>query len=120
LTILLGGAIVHHRGPEELMSLAHLQSRSIPAFGRRFFASGEPIMRIGDGQIGGKAHGLAAALEILESAFGSDGASEIGVTVPRLTVITTDVFGEFIARNDLRDVALSDLPDERIAHADAT
>ena len=95
----------------------HMQSRPIPPFDRKFFASGEPIMRIGDGEIGGKAHGLSAALEILRTAFGHDEASEIEVTIPQLAVITTDVFEDFIERNDLRETALSDLPDERIAHA---
>jgi hypothetical protein len=74
-------------------------------------------MRIGTGEIGGKARGLAAALEILEGGFGPDPTREIEVSVPQLVVIATDVFEDFIERNDLREIALSDLPDERIAHA---
>jgi hypothetical protein len=99
------------------MSTARLPTREIPRFDRKFFESGERIMRIGAGAIGGKAHGLAVARELLETAFGGDDAADIEVTIPQLTVITTDVFETFLDRNDLREVALSDLPDARIAHA---
>ncbi|MHC4217344.1 MAG: PEP/pyruvate-binding domain-containing protein [Planctomycetota bacterium] len=99
------------------MSDAPLPTREIPRFDRRFFASGEPLMRIGNGEIGGKAHGLAVAREFLGAAFPEDDAADLEVTIPQLTVITTDVFETFLDRNDLREVALSDLPDERIAHA---
>jgi hypothetical protein len=99
------------------MSSVPLNARPIPRFDRRFFASGEPIMRIGDGEIGGKAHGLALAREILEGAFPIDVPSDFEVTVPQLTVITTDIFETFLDRNDLRETAYSDLPDDRIAHA---
>ena len=73
-------------------------------------------MRIGDGAIGGKAHGLAVAREILETTFDED-STGIDVNIPRLAVIGTDVFDAFIERNDLRDIALSDQADQRIAHA---
>ncbi|MHC4786145.1 MAG: PEP/pyruvate-binding domain-containing protein [Planctomycetota bacterium] len=99
------------------MSHARLQTRKIPPFDRNFFESGEPLMCIGTGEIGGKAHGLAVAREILDAAFGSDDAADFEVTIPQLTVITTDVFETFLDRNDLREIALSDLPDERMAHA---
>ncbi|MHC4825990.1 MAG: PEP/pyruvate-binding domain-containing protein, partial [Planctomycetota bacterium] len=99
------------------MSHARLQTRKIPPFDRNFFESGEPLMCIGTGEIGGKAHGLAVAREILDDAFGGDDAADFEVTIPQLTVITTDVFETFLDRNDLREIALSDLPDERMAHA---
>ena len=74
-------------------------------------------MRIGEGEIGGKARGLAAACELLKKAFPGDDAGDIDVRIPQLAVITTDVFEDFIERNDLREIALSDSPDNRIAHA---
>jgi hypothetical protein len=98
------------------MSVAGLPTRELPRFDREFFASGAPLMRIGDGAIGGKAHGLAVAREFLEGAFGG-GDADIEVTLPQVAVIATDVFEAFLDRNGLREVALSDLPDERIAHA---
>jgi hypothetical protein len=39
------------------------------------------------------------------------------VAVPTLTVLTTELFDRFMAHNRLYDVALSDEPDDRIAHA---
>ncbi|MHC4784487.1 MAG: PEP/pyruvate-binding domain-containing protein [Planctomycetota bacterium] len=99
------------------MSDARRQTRQIPRFDRKFFESGEPLMRIGEGSIGGKAHGLVVARRFLDTAFGSDDDADLEVTIPQLTVITTDVFETFLERNDLRKLALSDLPDERIAHA---
>ena len=39
------------------------------------------------------------------------------VGIPRLTVLATDVFHQFMTLNDLYEVALADLPDERIVHA---
>ncbi|MBL1216587.1 MAG: hypothetical protein D8M59_03745 [Planctomycetes bacterium] len=99
------------------MSLTEITPGSIPHFDRRFFVSGEPIMRIGDGEIGGKAHGLAAAQAIIDTSLAPAEDADITVSVPQLTVITTSVFRDFLNRNDLREVAMSDLPDERIAHA---
>jgi len=99
------------------MSVTRLPTREIPRFDRKFFASGEPLLRIGTGEIGGKAHGLAVARELLDAAFRGDDGADLEVTIPQLTVITTEVFETFLERNDLREIALSDLPDERIAHA---
>lgn len=99
------------------MSSMPRHSEQIPPFDRKFFASGTPIMRIGDGEIGGKAQGLATALAIVQETFGHEQAQDIDVRIPQLAVITTDVFDDFMERNDLWETALSDLPDERIAHA---
>jgi hypothetical protein len=99
------------------MSATRLPTREIPRFDRKFFESGEPLLRIGTGEIGGKAHGLAVARELLDAAFRGDDGADIEVTIPQLTVITTEVFETFLERNDLREIVLSDLPDERIAHA---
>jgi hypothetical protein len=99
------------------MSVAGLPAREIPRFDRKFFASGAPLMRIGDGAIGGKAHGLAVARDLVEAAFPAHGPGDVAVTVPQLAVITTDVFEAFLDQNDLRETALADLPDDRIAHA---
>jgi hypothetical protein len=99
------------------MTVAGLPERKIPRFDRKFFASGAPLMRIGDGAIGGKAHGLAVARDLVEAAFPAHGPGDVGVTVPQLAVITTDVFEAFLDQNNLRDTAMADLPDDRIAHA---
>ena len=86
-------------------------------FDREFFRSGRPFSRIGEGEIGGKAHGLVSVREILERECGRAPAAGITVDIPKFIAIATGVFEAFIERNRLRDVALSDLPDDRIAHA---
>ena len=86
-------------------------------FDREFFRSGRPFSRIGEGEIGGKAHGLVSVREILERECGRTPAAGITLDIPKFIVIATGVFEAFIERNRLRDVALSDLPDDRIAHA---
>jgi hypothetical protein len=90
--------------------------RVIPRFERQFFQSGEPFMRIGDGEIGGKAAGLVAALEILEKELADDRFAGLLIDIPVTTIVTTEVFDAFKERNGLHDLALSGAPDERIAH----
>ncbi len=99
------------------MNTQYSGSKDIPAFDRDFLESGEPITRIGNGEIGGKAHGLALANAILKSEISEEQSCDIDISIPQLTVITTDIFDVFMERNDLLEIALSDLPDERIAHS---
>ena len=93
------------------------RNRSVPRFERAFFASGEPFMRIGDGELGGKAQGLAVARDLVESGISASDCGGVTVAVPTTAVLTTDVFDAFMLRNGLYDVALSGAPDDRVAHA---
>ena len=88
-----------------------------PPFDRKFFDSDEDFTVIGGGELGGKALGLASAKRILEESCPAESFPGVQVGIPRLTVLATAVFEEFMAQNDLYEVALNDLPDERIAHA---
>ena len=72
---------------------------------------------IGGGEIGGKAHGLALAGRIIKDVCPSGMLSGVRVGIPRLAVIRTDVFEQFMKQNGLYEIALADSPDERIAHA---
>ncbi|MFC1790960.1 PEP/pyruvate-binding domain-containing protein [Gemmatimonadota bacterium] len=93
------------------------RSDGILPFDRSFFDSDQVISRIGSGSLGGKAQGLALVRQLLASKFSKGGQGGISVGIPRLVVITTDAFDAFMKRNDLFEVALSDLPDDRLAHA---
>lgn len=73
--------------------------------------------RIGNGEIGGKARGLAVLFDDLPFGLRADEQGAIDVGIPPFTVVTTEVFGAFIERNNLRDIALSERPDHQIAHA---
>jgi hypothetical protein len=93
------------------------EQQEVPRFNRAFFRSGRSFSRIGGGEIGGKARGLVFIRDILEEEFGPEKVEEIAIDIPTFVVIATNAFDAFIERNGLRDVALSDLPDDRIAHA---
>lgn len=89
----------------------------IPRFGRDFFASGDLASRIGTGALGGKAEGLLRIHGALMDHLGRRPIGDVDVSIPRMTVMATDVFDVFMAQGDLYGVALSDAPDDRIAHA---
>ncbi|HKJ01333.1 MAG TPA: PEP/pyruvate-binding domain-containing protein [Longimicrobiales bacterium] len=89
----------------------------IPSFSREFFSSSEVASRIGAGELGGKAEGLVRIRDALAKRFDERPVRDVDVTIPRMVVLATDAFDRFMAQGDLYGVALSELPDERIAHA---
>lgn len=76
----------------------------------------DPSCIEGREELGGKAQGLLAVHQVLEGLNQSE-FPEIEMGIPRLTVVGTSVFDAFIQRNNLTDLALSDIPDHRIANA---
>ncbi len=88
-----------------------------PTFDRNFLTSDQDFTLIGSGAIGGKAKGLAFIKRVLAEHCPSGTFPGVEIGIPRLTVVATDVFEQFMRQNDLYDVALADVPDERIAHA---
>jgi len=88
----------------------------LPLLTREFPSEGASLVRIGDGDIGGKATGLTVIHHAIESAFGSD-QPDIDVVIPPLAVLATDAYDAFMQRNDLDRVVESGLSDERLAHA---
>jgi len=89
---------------------------NIPTFNREFFESSENFTTIGEGNIGGKAQGLAFIKNLIEVELGHDQSDDFILDIPRLTVIATDVFDMFIERNNLVDLRTSKLQDYQIAH----
>lgn len=90
---------------------------ALSPFNREFFDPQRPISRMGGGSVGGKAQGLAFIHRFLASELNSSHFPQIAVNIPHLTVLCTDVFDAFMQRNGLYEIAYSDAPDERIAHA---
>ncbi len=88
-----------------------------PAFDRNFLGSDENFTLIGSGQLGGKAKGLAFIKRILAELCPPGTFPDVEISIPRLTVVATDVFAQFLEQNDLLRVALSDASDDVIAHA---
>lgn len=89
----------------------------IPFKRSSFFNKENKLTYIGDGEIGGKANGLLMINDILKKGLDGFAFKEFEVGVPNLCVIRTKVFEAFMQRNNLYKIALSKLPDERIAHA---
>ena len=65
-------------------------------FERTFFDAGQRFQTIGGGALGGKAGGLALANDVL-----ADRKFAVEVSIPSLTVLGTDVFEEFVRRNEV-------------------
>ena len=86
-------------------------------FDRHFFDGKERFTYIGSGELGGKAHGLAHIKGMLESNLQERFAPEIEVEIPTLTVITTDLFDQFMKQNDLYGIGFSGERDDHIALA---
>ena len=70
--------------------------------------------RIGESSIGGKARGLAFIDSMIKRNKLLDKFDDIIITIPRTVVLGTDVFDEFIEKNKLYKIALSDASDEEI------
>lgn len=90
---------------------------NIPRYHRELLGSEDRITCIGRGRFGGKANGLIFIRDVLRDAFAVDEFPQIRVSVPRMIVLATDIFEEFMSLNELYEIACSDAPDERIAHA---
>lgn len=86
-------------------------------FNRDFFDPNQMMSYIGGGSPGGKAQGLSFIHHFLTSEFNAGDFPQFSVTIPTFVVIQTDMFDAFMKRNDLYEVACSDMPDYRIAHA---
>lgn len=74
-------------------------------------------MRIGNGEVGGKAAGLLRIRDVLDEHLDRVKRPGIQVGIPVMTVITTSLFDAFVKRNGLEKTIASDLPDDRMAHA---
>ncbi len=90
---------------------------NIARFDRKFFESSADFMSIGEGELGGKARGLAFIDGFLKTRFPHSEFPGITVNIPRLAALTTDIFDAFMTRNRLRDIAFSEESDETIARA---
>lgn len=86
-------------------------------FDRRKIDECIPITRMGSGEIGGKAHGLLSIQDFLKTVADECDFEEISVCIPRMIVLTTEIFDLFMERNALYEIAFSDSTDTRIADA---
>ena len=86
----------------------------IAKFDKTSYDEYQIFSRIGEGSIGGKARGLAFINSIIKKNKLFNKFPDVLITIPRTVVLTTDIFDEFMEKNNLYSVALSDLSDEEI------
>ena len=84
---------------------------------RKFFKSDSQISFLGTGELGGKAKGLEFINSILTNEINKEEFSDFEINIPKMIVIRTDVFDNFMETNELWDIALSEKLDNRIALA---
>jgi len=89
----------------------------IADFYREHFDEYLTFTRIGEGSMGGKARGLAFLDYIIKQNQYFESFEGTIVSIPRTVVLSTDVFDEFMAQNNLYRVGLSDLGDKEILDA---
>ncbi len=86
----------------------------VAEFDRDKFDSYSHFARIGEGSLGGKGRGLAFLDNIIKRHPELNLFDNAVVTIPRTVVLCTDFFDEFMEKNKLYDIALSDADDSVI------
>lgn len=88
----------------------------VAVFEKERFDEYSHFARIGEASLGGKGRGLAFISRMIKQP-----ANELeqlfpntGLRIPKTVVLCTDIFDEFMDTNGLYEIALQDLPDEKI------
>jgi hypothetical protein len=92
-------------------------NRRVTRFERGTFCGKERFTFIGDGSLGAKASGLARLLHLLDDKVAPHFGPISSVDVPLLTVISTDMFDQFVEQNGLNQLAETLDDDESIVQA---
>ena len=88
----------------------------VAVFDRLKFDAYSHFARIGEGSLGGKGRGLAFLDNIIKRHPELNQYENAKVSIPRTVVLCTDFFDEFMEKNNLYPIALSDASDEEILH----
>ena len=103
---------------ECIVSYRRMKNRGVVAeFDRDNYDDYSNFARIGQGSMGGKGRGLAFIDQIIKRNPVCDNFEGVQITIPHTLVVCTDIFDEFMDRNGLYQIALSDAPDEEILRA---
>jgi hypothetical protein len=86
----------------------------VAVFDRLKFDRYAHFARIGEGSLGGKGRGLAFLDNIIKRHPELNQYETAKVSIPKTVVLCTDFFDEFMEKNNLYPVALSDASDEEI------
>ena len=99
-------AIVQYRRMKNIGVVAVFDRGKFDAYGH--------FARIGDGSLGGKGRGLAFLDNIIKRHPELNQYPGAQVAIPKTLVLCTDVFDDFMDKNNLYQIALSDASDEDI------
>ena len=83
-------------------------------FTRQRFDAQSEFVRIGSGSLGGKGRGLAFINALLKRYNVYNFFEGASISVPTTAILGTDIYDEFIEKNNLLEFALADRPDEEI------
>ena len=86
----------------------------VAVFDRLKFDRYAHFARIGDGSLGGKGRGLAFLDNIIKRHAELNQFENATVSIPKTVVLCTDFFDEFMDKNNLWGIALSDASDDEI------
>jgi CheY-like chemotaxis protein len=101
---------------EEINAYRREQTReTVSDFDPDSFDPENSFARIGEGSLGGKARALAFVRHLLRDFGVVDQFAGIQITVPPCLVLGTDIFDDFLERNDLRHFAMTSDDDQEIA-----
>ncbi len=100
---------------ECIVRYRRMKNRGVVAdFHKELYDDYSNFARIGKGSMGGKGRGLAFIDQIIKRNPVCENFDGVQITIPHTLVVCTDIFDDFMDRNDLYGVALSDAPDAEI------
>ena len=88
----------------------------VAVFDRGKFDRYAHFARIGEGSLGGKGRGLAFLDNIIKAHTAFNNFPGVEVQIPKTLVLCTDIFDQFMEKNNLYQIALSEASDEEILH----
>lgn len=80
-------------------------------------ANHQLLQSLGSGSLGGKAQGLVDMKDLLSSQLDANEYPDCEISIPRMTVLRSDIFDKFIERNNLAEVIHAGVPDTKLALA---
>ncbi len=89
---------------------------SVVTYSRRFHPEHWHLAQIGGGSLGGKGRGLAFFDKVMAENLDPARWPGVKVGIPRTLILRTEVFEEFVRRNDLLQWALGETSDLRVAN----
>ncbi len=102
---------------DAIVQYRHMKNIGVVAvFDRLKFDTYSHFARIGEGSLGGKGRGLAFLDNIIKRHPELNKYPNARVMIPKTVVLCTDYFDQFMDKNNLWGIALSDASDEEILH----